>query len=216
MAPIDQTGADVWTAVKHGDWSSATHFPRAVSVDALASMAASAVNGAYLHYDGVVEAAILAGKLTPEEAQAHAQSLVQTFQTFVTLDKNGHLDQFKTSPPVAGMGGPELLAGWALVALGVTLVLGICYLVYVFKIAAPIQQKIIEYCDKMSKSGNPDDTRACVQSLESMQKNGNADLASFMGTILKPVIIVAAVGAAAYLGFLFLPGLLKGSRKAVA
>jgi hypothetical protein len=141
---------------------------------------------------------------------------VQTFQTFVTLDKNGHLDQFKTSPPVAGMGGPELLAGWALVALGVTLVLGICYLVYVFKIAAPIQQKIIEYCDKMSKSGNPDDTRACVQSLESMQKNGNADLASFMGTILKPVIIVAAVGAAAYLGFLFLPGLLKGSRKAVA
>ena len=221
MAVINQTGADVWQATKKGDWDMAAHLPRTVAVDVMAAMAASASNGAFLHYDGVVEAAMLAKKFTGDEAMAHAQSVVQTFQTFVDLDKNGHLDDFKQNVPgpVAGFGGPEviaappLLAGWALVALGVTAVLGICYLVYVFKIASPLQQKIIEYCDKMAKSGDPAATQACIQSLESMEKSGNAGLASFFGTALQPVIAVAAIGLAVYVGSMFLPGMIVGLRK---
>lgn len=216
MAVINQTGADVWQATKKGDWDMAAHLPRTVAVDVMAAMAASASNGAFLHYDGVVEGAMLAKKLSADEAMAHAQSVVQTFQTFVDLDKNGHLDDFKQAVPVAGFSGPEviaappLLAGWALVALGVTAVLGICYLVYVFKIASPLQQKIIEYCDKLAKSGDPAATQACVQSLESMDKNGNAGLASFFGTALQPVIAVAAIGLAVYVGSLVLPGVIAG------
>jgi len=214
MAVINQTGADVWQATKKGDFDMAAHLPRTVAVDVMAAMAASASNGAFLHYDGVVEGAMLSKKMSAEEAMAHAQSTVQTFQTFVDLDKNGHLDDFKETVPMAGFGGPEviaappLLAGWALVALGVTAVLGICYLVYVFKIASPLQQKLIEYCDKLAKSGDPNATQACVQSLESMQKSGNADLASFFGSALQPVIVVAGIGVAFYVGSLLLPGVL--------
>lgn len=219
MAVINQTGADVWQATKKGDFDMAAHLPRTVAVDVMAAMAASASNGAFLHYDGVVEAAMLSKKLTADEAMAHAQSTVQTFQTFVDLDKNGHLDDFKQTVPVAGFSGPEviaappLLAGWALVALGVTAVLGICYLVYVFKIASPLQQKIIEYCDKMAKSGDPAATQACIQSLESMDKSGNAGLASFFGTALQPVIAVAAIGLAVYVGSLVLPGMIASARR---
>jgi len=212
MALIDQTGADVWQATKKGDWSAAVNFPRSVSVDALATLAASAANGAYLHYDGVMEAAMRAGKITPDEVMAHANSVVQTFQTFQDLNTNKHLDDFKQEPPIAGMGNPVLLAGWALAALGIVLVLGICYLVYVFKIASPIEQKVIEYCDKVSKTGTPADTQACVQALTSMQKDGNAGLLGFMGTILQPVVIVAAIGVAIWIGSMLLPGLL--ARKA--
>jgi len=223
-AIINQTGADVWQATKQGNWDLATHLPRTVAVDILAALAASASNGAFLHYDGVVEGAMLAKKLTADEAMAHAQSIVQTFQAFVDLDKNGHLEEFKQNAPapVAGLGGPEviaappLLAGWALVALGVATVLGICYIIYVFTIASPLQQKIIEYCDKLSKSGNPDDTKACVQSLQSMQQKGNAGLADFMGTALAPVITVAAIGLAVYVGSLILPGMLLRARKGAA
>jgi len=216
MAIINQTGADVWQATKNGEFDMAAHLPRTVAVDVLAALAASATNGAFLHYDGVVEGMVLAKKMTADEAMAHAQSVTQTFQTFVDLNKNGRLDDFKQNVPVpvAGFGGPEviaappLLAGWALVALGVTVVLGICYIIYLFTIASPLQQKIIEYCDKMSKSGNPDDTKACMQSLQSMQEKGNPNLASFFGTALQPLIVVGAVGLAVYVGSLVLPGVI--------
>lgn len=216
MALVNQTGADIWDATKRGEWDAAVHFPQSLAIDALATLAATAANGAYLHYDGVMEQAMRAGKVTPDEVMAHADSVVRAFRTFVDLNKNGHLDQFKENPPVAGIGGPEIPAAavYALAALGVVLVLGLCYLFYVWQIGSPITDKVIEYCDKLSKSGTQDDLRTCVQALQSMEQNGNSNLLNFMGDALKPVGIVLAVGAVVYLGSLLLPGLL--ARRATA
>lgn len=212
MALVNQTAADVWQAMKVGDFDKATAFPRSVSVDALAAICAHAMNGAYLHYDGVVESAMRAGKLKPEEVEAHAQTIVQTFQTIVDLNANGHLDQFKeTAPPgvpLVGIGGPELVIGWGIVALGVVLIFGICFLFFLFKIRAPLQQKIIEWCDQQAKTGNEDDIRACIQSAENMQKNGNGGLADFMGGALEPLAAVAGVGLVLYIGSLVIPAMI--------
>ena len=215
MALVNQTGADIWDATKRGDWTAAVHFPQSLAVDALATLAATAANGAYLHYDGVMEQAMRSGKVTADDVMAHADSVVKAFRTFVDLDKNGHLDQFKKNPPAtSGMGGPELPAAaiYALAALGVVLVLGLCYLFYVWQIGSPITNKVIEYCDKLTKTGTPDDQRACVQALQSMEQNGNSNLLNFMGGILSPIVTVAAIGLAVYIGSLVLPGILARRR----
>jgi len=213
MALVNQTGADVWDATKRGEWDVAVHFPQSLAIDALATLAATAANGAYLHYDGVMEQAMRGGKVTGDEVMAHADSVVKAFRAFVDLDKNGHLDQFKTNPPAtSGMGGPELPAAafYALAALGVVLVLGLCYLFYVWQIGSPITNKVIEYCDKLTETGTPDDQRACIQALQSMEQNGNSNLLNFMDGILQPIVVVAAVGLAIYAGSVFLPILLAG------
>lgn len=214
MALVNQTGADIWDATKRGDWTVAVHFPQSLAVDALATLAATAANGSYLHYDGVMEQAMLAGKVSPDEVMAHADSVVKAFRTFIDLDKNGHLDQFKSQPATAGLQGPELPAAaiYALAALGVMLVLGACYLFYVWQIGSKITNKVIEYCDKLTKSGTPDDQRACIQALQSMEQNGNSNLLNFMGGILQPIVTVAAIGLAVYIGSLVLPGILARRR----
>lgn len=216
LALVEQTGADIWDAAKVGDFTAAVNFPRSLGVDVLATLAATASNGAYLHYDGVIEASMRAGKITPEEAMSHADTIVQAFRTFQDLDKNGHLDQFKATPPVSGVGGPELAAGavYAIVALGVVLILGICYLFYVWQIGSKITNKVIEYCDKLAAAGNQSDTMACVQALKSMEENGNSNLLNFMESALQPLGIVLAVGAAVYIGSLVLPMIL--ARRATA
>jgi hypothetical protein len=214
MALVNQTGADIWDATKRGEWDAAVNFPRSLAVDALATLAATAANGAYLHYDGVMEQAMLAGKITPEEVMAHADSVVRAFRTFVDLGRDGHLDQFKTQPATAGLRGPELPAAaiYALAALGIVLVLGLCYLFYVWQIGSPITNKVIEYCDKLVKTGTPDDQRTCVQALQSMDAKGNSNLLNFMGGMLSPLVTVAAVGLAVYIGSLVLPGILARRR----
>jgi hypothetical protein len=218
MALINQTGADVWQATKAGDWEASVHFPRSLAVDALATLAASSMNGAYLHYDGVMENAMRAGKVTPDDVMAHANSLMQTWQTFVDLEKNGHLDQFKTTPaaPAAGVGALPVLAGWALAALGIVLVLGICYLVYVWQIGSPITDKVIAYCDKLSKTGTADDMRNCIAAMQSIQKGGNPDLLGFMGSLLQPLAWVAAIGLGLYVASLVVPMMLASRRRGAA
>ena len=130
---------------------------------------------------------------------------------------NGDLDDFKKDAPVpvAGIGALPILAGWALAALGIAVVLGLAYLLYVLKVASPIQNKVIEYCDKLAKNGSPEDIRTCVAALQSMEKNGNPDLLGFLGDALKPIITVLAIGVAIYVGAMFLPGILA-RRKAAA
>jgi len=216
MALVNETGGQIWTATKNGEWDAAVHFPRSLAVDALSTLAATAANGAYLHYDGVMEQALLSGKVTPDAVMAHADSLVRTFETFVDLDKGGHLDQFKTTPPAptSGLGGPEapLLAGWALAALGIVLMLGICFLFYTWQITSPTTDKVIEYCDKLSKTGTPDDQRACVQAMQNIQKNGNSDLLGFMGKLLEPLAWVAAIGLGLYVASIVVPPMLMARR----
>lgn len=220
-ALLNQAGADVWQATKSLDWNQTFGLPRTVALDALMTIAASASNGAYLHYDGVMEGAMASGQLKAAEVVGHAQSITQIFQTFVDLDKNGHLEEFKTPAPVptSGLGiAPALpaIAGWALVALGVVLMLGICYLVYVFWIAAPAQKKALEWCDKIAKTGTPDQLQACVNSVADMQKNGNANLGNFLTSAVTPIVTVAAIGGALYFGSLLLPSVIANLRKAHA
>lgn len=210
---IEQAGGDVWTAAKNGDWSEAVNFPRVLAMDSLATFAANAVNNFAMHSSGVIEAAMLNGNITPEEVMAHADSTVQTFATFVDLNKEGDLDQFKKDPPVSGMGaGPIVIGGWALAALGIAAVLGICYMTYVIKIAAPIQNKAIEYCDQLAKSGNDEDKRACLAALQKIQENGNSDLLGFLGKAISPIVWVAAVGLGLYVAAMVLPGILARRR----
>jgi hypothetical protein len=204
-AVIEQAGADVWQAVKEGNWFATLAVPRTTTIDALATIAAASANGAYLHYDGVMESAVRAGKLKPEEVMQHAQSVTKVFQTFVDLEKNGHLEDFKKNPPVSGLGVAPLVI-WAIAVLGVAVVLGICYLVNVFMVAAPAQQKAIAWCDQLAKSGNKDDIMTCVNAAENMQKNGNENLASVFKGALTPIVVVLAVGTALYMA----PYVLKG------
>jgi len=208
MAIIDQMSADVWEAVKDGDWDAFVALPRTTSTDAFATLAASAANGAYLHYDGIMEAAMRAGKVTPEEVMQHATSVTKAFQTFVDLDKNGHFDDFKKKSQVAGLGiAPAIIA--AIVAVGIVLFLGLVYLIYVVKLAAPAQQKALEWCDKVAKDGSKEDAMACVNAAVSMQKNGNLNLSNVFGTALAPIFTVLAIGAA----FFMAPYVIQGIRK---
>lgn len=206
-AVIEQAGADVWQAVKEGDWDAVLALPKTTTIDALATIAASSANGAYLHYDGVMESAVRSGKLRSDEVMAHAQSITKIFQTFVDLDKNGHLGDFKKHQPVptSGLGTPPLIVA-AIIALGIALVLGICYLVNVFMIAAPAQRKAIEWCDQLAKGGSKEDIMTCVTAAENMQKNGNDALASVFKSAVMPIATVLAVGTALYM----LPHVLKG------
>ena len=213
MTLIEQVGADVWTAAKNGDWGDAVNFPRTLAMDSFATFAANAVNNFAMHNSGVIEAAMLNGNITPEEVMAHANSTVQTFASFVDLNKSGDLDQFKKEPPVAGMGiAPIVIGGWALAALGIVVVLGACYMVYVLKIAAPIQNKAIEYCDQLAKSGTNEDKRTCLAALQKIQENGNADLLGFLGKAISPIVWVAAVGLGLYVAAMVLPGMLARRR----
>lgn len=221
LALVNQTGADVWDAAKQGNWGATFQFPQSLAIDALATLAATAANGAYLHFDGVIEQAMRSGKITADDAMAHADSVVKVFRTFVDLNKNGHLDQFKTPaapaaapPATSGLGGPELPAAaiYALAALGVVLVMGLCYMFYVWQVGAPITDAVIAYCNKITASGG--DASACVQSLQSMAQNGNSSLLNFMGGILQPIATVAAIGLAIWIGSMILPGVL--ARRATA
>jgi hypothetical protein len=208
MAIIDQMGADVWQAVKAGDWTAFVALPRTTTVDALSTIGAAAANGAYLHFDGVMESAMRAGKVTPEDVMQHATSVTKVFQTFADLDKNGHLAQFKKNAPVAGLGlAPAIIA--AIAAVGVVLVIGVCYLFYVVKLAAPAQQKALEWCDKVAKDGTKEDAMACVNAAVNMEKAGNQNLANVFGTALAPIVTVVAVGAAFY----FLPFIIGAFRR---
>jgi hypothetical protein len=209
---IEQAGADVWNAAKNGDWGKAVNFPRTLAMDSFATFAANAVNNFAMHNSGVIEAAMLNGNITPEEVMAHADSTVQTFASFADLNKSGDLSQFKTDPPVAGMGFALPVVGAGLAVLGVVLVAGICYILYVCKIAAPIQNKAIEYCDQLAKSGTDEDKRTCLAALQKIQENGNADLLGFLGKTISPIVWVAAVGLGLYVAAMVLPGILARRR----
>jgi hypothetical protein len=209
MAIIDQMGTDVWQAVKDGDWDAFVALPRTTTVDAFAALAAAAANGAFLHYDGIMEAAMRAKKLKPAEVVSHANNVTKVFQTFVDLDKNGHFaDLKKKPPPVAGLGlAPALIA--AIVAIGVVLLLGLCYLIYVIKLAAPAQQKALEWCDKVAKEGSKEDAMACANLAASMEQKGNPLLGNIFAQALTPIFVVLAIGAA----FWIAPTVIQGIRK---
>lgn len=200
MAIIDQMATDIWQAVKNGDWDAFVALPKTTTTDAFATVAAAAANGAYLHYDGVMEAAMRAGKLKPDEVVQHATSITKVFQTFVDLDKNGHLEDMKKPTPVSGMGfEPTTTMIVAIAVLGVVVVIGFAYIFYVIKLAAPAQQKALEWCDKVAKEGTKEDAMACVNAAVSMQKSGNEALANVFGTALAPIFTVLAIGAAFYI-----------------
>lgn len=205
IALVNQMGADIWDAVKHGNISATIDLPASIAGDVFATFAATAANGAYLHFDGVMESALLGGKITVEEVQAHAQSVMQMFQTFVDLDKNGHLDHFKAAQPTSGLG-----MTWAVAAVAIVAVLGVCYLLYVWQIAAPVQNKVFEWCDKLTTKADASDAdlRACVAAATSMTEHGNGSLGNFLGDALKPLGVVIAIGAAVYIGSLILPSML--------
>jgi len=205
---IEQVGADVWQAVKEGDWDAFVALPRTTTMDALATVAAASTNGAFLHYDGVMEGAMRAGKMKPEEVMGHAQSVTKIFQTFVDLDKNGHLDKFKKGAPVAGLGIAPAIIG-AIAAVGVMLLIATCYLFYVFQIAAPAQKKALEWCDKVAKSGTNDEIMACVNAANESAKTGNPNLGGMFGSAVAPLVAVAAVGGALYLA----PYIIKSFRQ---
>jgi len=213
QALLSQAGADIWEAVKNGDWSAAVDFPRTVSFDAFASLAANAANAGYLHFDGVVEAAMRAGKLSPEEAMAHADATMKTFETFVYLEKNGHLDDFKVHP-VSGLGVAPLVI--AFIAIGAVLVLGLAFCFYQASIGSNAQQKIFKWCDDLnSKPGaSQEDLRSCISAAENMATHGNPGLGDMFGDLLKPIGVVIALGAAIWVASLVLPGIL--ARKVVA
>ena len=221
MALIDQTGTDVWQAVKDGDFSATVNLPASVSSDVFATFAASAANGAYLHFDGVIEAAMRAGKLTPEEVMNHADWVMKSFQTFEYLGANGHLDEFKDSAPTptSGLGLAPVVLG-LLIALGIVVVLGMCYLYYIHSIAEPAQNKIFAWCDQLAaKPGSTDeDLRSCIAAATSMQANGNSSLTNFMGDMLKPLSTIAGIGLAIWLASIVVPPLLARSmtRRATA
>jgi hypothetical protein len=209
---IEQAGSDIWSAVTNGDWGAAVKLPNTLAMDSFATFAANAVNNFALHNAGVIEAAMLNGNITPEEVMAHADSTVQTFATFVDLNKSGDLEKFKSAPPVAGMGFALPVVGIGLVLFSAVLVGGACYIIYVTQIAAPIQDKAIEYCDQLAKSGNDDDKRACLAALQKIQENGNADLLGFLGKAISPIVWVAAVGLGLYVAAMVLPGILARRR----
>jgi hypothetical protein len=209
---IEQAGSDVWNAAKNGDWGKAVNFPRVLAMDSLATFAANAVNNFAMHNSGVIEAAMLNGNITPDEVMAHADSTVQTFASFVDLNKSGDLDQFKNEPPTAGMGFALPVVGIGLVLFSAVLVGGACYMIYVLKIAAPIQNKAIEYCDQLAKSGNDEDKRTCLAALQKIQENGNADLLGFLGKAINPIVWVAAIGLGLYVAAMVLPGMLARRR----
>lgn len=200
MAIIDQMASDIWQAVKNGDWDAFVALPRTTTTDAFATVAAAAANGAYLHFDGVMEAAMRAGKLTPEDVVQHATSVTKVFQTFVDLDKNGHLEDMKKPTPVAGMGfEPTTTMIVAIAVLGVVVVIGFAYIFYVIKLASPAQQKALEWCDKVAKEGSKEDAMACVNAAASIVKNGNLDLMGVFSSALSPIFVVLAIGAAFYM-----------------
>jgi hypothetical protein len=207
---IEDSGAYLWNALTSGDLGGAVDFPRVLAMDVFATLSANAVNNFTMHNAGIIEAAVLNGNITQEEAMAHADSVVQTFATFVDLSKGGDLDQFKSDPPVAGMGA--FVAGWAAVALGSVVVGGICYMLYVLAVAAPIQNKAIEYCDQLTKSGSAEDQRMCVSAMQKMQESGNVDLLGFFGKMLNPVMWVAAIGVGLYVAYLIVPGIIARRR----
>lgn len=210
MAIIDQMGADVWQAIKNGNWDAFVALPRTTTVDAFSTVAAAAANGAYLHYDGVMEAAMRAGKITGEEVMQHANSVTKVFQTFVDLDKNEHLGDLKKQKPVAGLGfEPTTTMVVAIAVLGVVVVIGFCYIFYVIKLGAPAQQKALEWCEKVAKEGSKEDSMACVNAAVNMEKNGNLNLANVFGTALAPIFVVLAIGAA----FFMAPTVIQGIRK---
>jgi hypothetical protein len=208
MAVIDQMSTDVWQAVKDGDWNAFVALPRTTTVDAFSTIAANAANAAYLHYDGVMEAAMRAGKVSPDDVMKHATSATKVFQTFVDLDKSGHLSDMKKSKPVAGLGvAPAIVA--ALIALGVVVVLALVYLIMVTKVGSDAQAKALEWCDKVAKEGSKEDAMACVNAAASMQKNGNANLGAIFAGALTPIVAVLAIGAA----FWMLPTVIQGIRR---
>jgi hypothetical protein len=206
MAVLEQSGADAWQALKAGNMDKVFALPRATTTGSLATIAASAANGAYLHYDGVMEAALRDGTIKPAEVAAHANAVTKVFQTFADLNKNGHLDALKqtpptTSTPTSGFGVvPEILAavGWEVAVFGVVLVAGLCYLVYIFWVALPTQKKVLDWCDKVAKTGTPEQTMACVNAAVSAEKNGNPGLGGVFGTFISPLVAVAAVAGALY------------------
>lgn len=199
-AVVEQAGNDVWQQIKQGNWDAVAVLPRTTTVDAMATIAASAANGAYLHYDGVMEAALRAGKITSDELVAHASSVTKIFQTFSDLDKTNHLGTLREQPPVA-TSGPEmpLLAGWALATLGIVLFIAVCYLITVFWVTAPAQKKALEWCQKVVDQGTKEDTMACASAAQSMQQHANADMMDFFKSAVTPIVAVLAVGAAFYM-----------------
>jgi hypothetical protein len=206
MAVLEQSGADAWQALKAGNMDKVFALPRTTTTGSLATIAASAANGAYLHYDGVMEAAMRDGSIKADEVASHANAVTKVFQTFADLNKTGHLDALKQKPPAptpaAGFGVlPEILAavGWEVAVLGVVLFAGCCYLVYIFWVALPTQKKVLDWCDKVSKTGTPDQTLVCVNAAISAEKNGNPGLGGVFGSFIKPLVAVAVVGASLYI-----------------
>lgn len=206
QALINQTGADIWQAVKEGEWDVTVALPKTVAEDVLATMAAYAVNAAYMHFDGVVESRMLDKSLSARDAMQHADYAMRTFQAFQTMAWNGSLDEFSGEHGQAGLGLAPVFA-WA--ALGVVALLGICYLLNLFFGAAPLQKKMIEWCDSLASRGDPEDLRRCAAAAESMVKRGNPDLADFLGGTFRPVLVVLGVGAAVYALSLVAPMLKK-------
>jgi hypothetical protein len=214
QALVNQAGADVWHAVRDGDWDAAWAFPRETALDAVATLAANASNQAYLHYDGVMAAALYAGKITPDELMTHAQGVTKTFQTFVDMYADGDLDDLKPGAPVSGVGELATGAIIAIAVLGVGLVLGICYLFHLWFIVAPAQDKALAWCDKLvQKGGSDEDIRVCVQAAKSMAKNGNPNLLEPLSDILKPLAVVAGIGLAVYAASIVIP-LMRARRAA--
>lgn len=209
---IKQVGGDIWTAAKNGNWGDAVNFPRILAIDSLAALAANAANNYSMQKSGVIEAAMHAGKITPEEVMAHADSTMHSLAVFVHLNESGDLEQFKSKPAVAGMGLLLPVVGIGLVLLTAILVGGICYILYLTKIAAPIQNKAIEYCDQLAQSGDNEDKRRCLTALQKIQENGNADLLGFLGKAISPIVWVAAVGLGLYVAAMVLPGMLARRR----
>jgi len=211
LAIIDQMGADVWQAVKNGDWDAFVKLPKTTTLDAFSTVAAAAANGAFLHFDGVMEAAMRAGKLTGGEVMQHATSVTKIFQTFVDLNKSGHLSDLKPGVPTSGLGfePTTTMIVAAIITIGVVVLMGFCYTMYVIKLAAPAQDKALAWCDKVSKEGTKEDAMACVNAAASMEKSGNLELASVFGTALSPIIAVIAIGAAFYMA----PAILRQFRK---
>jgi len=208
---LQGVAGDALNAMSDNIWelspNEALQISREAMKDALATVAGYAVNGAYLHLDGVMYQGLTEGRFTTTEVQAHADDVTKVMQTFVRLDGDGAFDEIRRQEPTAGLGvAPLAIPVWMLVVAGVVLILGVAYLIWSTTRAAKLQDKVVAWCDQLI-AADPANAGACIESLQEMQNDS-------LSQLFKPaqdVVKWLGIGLLAYVALLAAPSVIKGA-----
>jgi hypothetical protein len=218
---VQKSGDSVWQALKNGEFFLAADQALAMSGDqfanAVATMGAYAMNGAYLHYDGVLADLVSYGRMSTDEMREHADAVVRIFRTFPEVDRSGGFDALREPRGASGIGfDPVTLFGvavpaWLIAVLGVAAVLGLVFLLHQVFVASRVQDRAMTLCEKLAET-DPDAAVACVKAATDMPNAGLAKLFEPITT----VAWLAGVGLVVYIGALSLPHLVRTYKEARA